>query len=320
MGLLIDILMGCALYMENKMAEIIKVMLASGITDYNKLRFPKLASKKLDGIRVVIHNGVVYSRSGKPIRSKAVQKLFGHGFLNGLDGEIIYGSPKAHNVFNVTTSAVMSENLPEGMDEDGLHLYVFDFLNDTLPFTERNTLAGKVVVDARYHHIPCSLITQNLVNNMEELLAYEQRALEEGYEGVMLRSLTGKYKHGRATESSQDLLKVKRFTDDEATVVGFEKLMHNANEAKTNELGRTERSSHKENLVGMDTLGALCCVTKEGVPFKIGTGFDAETRKQIWEDRDNLLGKLVKYKHFEIGRKEAPRLPVFLGWRDKEDV
>ena len=302
------------------MSEIIRPMLASGITNYDKLRFPKLASKKLDGIRVVIHKGIVYSRSGKPIRSKAVQKLFGHGFLNGLDGEIIYGSPKAHNVFNVTTSAVMSENLPEGMDEGGLHLYVFDFLDDTLPFTGRNTLAGKVVVDARFHHVPCSLITQNLVSNMEELLAYEQRALEDGYEGVMLRSLTGLYKHGRATESSQDLLKVKRFTDDEAIVVGFEELMHNANEAQTNELGYTERSSHKENLVGMDTLGALCCVTKEGVEFRIGTGFDAETRKQIWLERSTYIGKLAKYKHFEIGRKDAPRLPVFLGWRDTIDT
>lgn len=302
------------------MSEIIRVMLASGITDYNKLRFPKLASKKLDGIRCIIHNGTVYSRSGKPIRSKAVQRIFGKGYLNGLDGEIIYGSPKADNVFNVTTSAVMSENLPDGMEEENLHLYVFDYLDDTLPFTERNTIAGKIVVDGRYHYVPCSLLTQTCVNNMEELLAFEQKALEEGFEGVMLRSLTGKYKHGRATESSQDLLKVKRFTDDEAVVVGFEELMHNANESKLNELGYMERSGHKENLVGMDTLGALCCVTKEGIPFKIGTGFDAATRKQIWEERERLAGRLVKYKSFPIGVKEAPRLPVFLGWRDLDDI
>lgn len=303
------------------MTETIKVMLASGITDYNKLRFPKLASKKLDGIRCIINNGVVYSRSGKSIRSKAVQELFGYAVLEGLDGEIIYGPPNAHNVFNVTTSFVMSESIPEGMVKENVHFYVFDYLNDFDAFQKRNKTASGLVEYAKDDLARnVSLVEQVIVNNMEELLAFEQKALEEGYEGVMLRSLTGKYKHGRATESSQDLLKVKRFTDDEASVVGFEELMHNANEAKTNELGYTERSGHKENLVGMGTLGALCCVTKEGIPFKIGTGFDAATRKKLWEERESLVGQLVKYKHFPIGVKEAPRLPVFLGWRDLDDI
>lgn len=303
------------------MTEIIKVMLASSITDYSKIRFPKLASYKLDGIRVVINNGVVYSRSGKPIRSKAVQKLFGYSALEGLDGEIIYGPPNADNVFNVTTSFVMSESVPKDMQQENVHLYVFDYLNDYEGFQKRTKLAEGIVEYAKDElNRNVSMVQQVVINSMEELLAYEQRALAEGYEGVMLRSLTGKYKHGRATESSQDLLKVKRFTDDEATIVGIEELMHNANEAKTNELGYTDRSSHKENLVGMNTLGALSCVTKDGVAFKIGTGYDAATRKKLWEARDSLIGKLAKYKSFPIGVKEAPRLPVFLGIRDGDDM
>ena len=41
------------------------------------------------------------------------------------------------------------------------------------------------------------------------------------------------------------LLKVKRFVDGEALVIGVTEPMHNANEAKTNELGRTARSHKK---------------------------------------------------------------------------
>ena len=43
-------------------------------------------------------------------------------------------------------------------------------------------------------------------------------------------------------------------------------------------------------------------------------------RKQLWEIRDTLIGKMVKYKYFNIGVKVAPRLPVFLGFRDSSDL
>ena len=54
-----------------------KPMLAYTIEDTSKIEYPCYVSKKLDGIRCVILDGVVYSRSMKPIRSKVVQKLFG---------------------------------------------------------------------------------------------------------------------------------------------------------------------------------------------------------------------------------------------------
>lgn len=148
----------------------------------------------------------------------------------------------------------------------------------------------------------------------------EEHYLGLGYEGVMLRNPQSLYKHGRATEKSQDLLKVKRFVDAEAEIIGYEELLHNNNEPTTNELGYTERSSNKENLVGANTLGALICKTTEGIVFKIGTGYDAALRQKLWNERESLIGKLVKYKYFAVGVKEAPRFPVFIGIRYKEDM
>lgn len=292
-----------------------KVMLASAVKDYNKITWPKFVSPKLDGVRAVVIDGIVYSRSGKPIRSKAVQKLFGNPRYNNLDGELIYGSPTAEDVFNKTTSFVMSEDVPDGMSEKEITFFTFDYVNDFLQFNERRGLGP----------LPLSCeqrvdVGQVMLYNLQEMETYEAQCLKEGYEGIMLRSPEGLYKHGRATEKSQDLLKVKRFVDDEAIIIGFEELLTNNNPATLNELGHQERSSCKENLVGADTLGALQCLTKARVAFNIGTGFSAELRQHIWNNREKYIGKLAKYKSFPIGVKDAPRLPVFLGFRDEDDL
>lgn len=52
--------------------------------------------------------------------------------------------------------------------------------------------------------------------------------------------------------------------------------------------------------------------------FNIGTGFNQEERSQLWSIRNELIGKVVKYKYFPVGMKDKPRHPVFLGFRDME--
>jgi DNA ligase-1 len=97
--------------------------------------------------------------------------------------------------------------------------------------------------------------------------------------------------------------------------------MHNANVAFQNELGRTARSSHQDNKVGKGTLGAFLCVDlATGANVSVGTGFTADQRADFWSRREQLRGQLVKYKHFPHGVKDAPRHPVFLGFRDPEDM
>lgn len=307
------------------MSEIIKVMLASGITDYSKVKYPKFVSPKLDGIRCVINNGAVYSRSGKKIRSKSVQALFGRCDINMLDGELIYGSPTAHDVFNKTTSFVMSEDIPVGMDENKIKLFVFDYVQDGVDFNTRNKTATALVENAQENNVPVEIVTQTYVQSEAEMLTFEQQYLSQGYEGVMLRNINGLYKPGRATEKSQALMKVKRFEDDEALIIGVEELMHNANVQTKGVFGNSERSSHKENLVPMNTLGALVCATKDGVIFNIGIGYTQKMRDDLWKmyKDGRLVGEYVKYKSFKIGVVNAPRLPVYkeiIGLRMKEDI
>jgi DNA ligase-1 len=291
-------------------------MLAAKLDDM-PARYPLLASPKLDGVRALIINGEVLSRSLKPIPNQHVQELFGRQALEGFDGELIVGSPVASDAYRATMSGVMSQS-----GEPDVTFHVFD--NYTLAYETFDVRLASVVRaiiklrngNRRIHSVPHILVSHD-----EDLLRYETCMLSEGYEGVMLRHPDGVYKHGRATLREGSLMKLKRFEDSEAVVLGCDELMHNANEATRDELGRTKRSSHKAGKVGRGTLGALHVRdVKSGVEFDIGTGFDDATRKALWGVRTTLPGKLVKYKYFPSGSKDKPRFPVFLGFRDLTDL
>lgn len=103
-----------------------KPMLAAAVEDVSALTFPLIASPKLDGIRCIVRNGVAYSRSNKPIRNRYIQQCVSEysSDLEGLDGELIVGSPTACDVYRVTNSAVMSaDGTPD------FKFFVFDRIN-----------------------------------------------------------------------------------------------------------------------------------------------------------------------------------------------
>lgn len=274
------------------------------------LKFPCIASPKLDGVRALVRDGVVLSRSLKPIPNRHVQLLFGRPELEGLDGELIFGDPTHPEVYRNTVSAVMSiEGQPD------VSFYVFDKWNRDYPYSEV------------WHHLVYHMSTVLIpvvgreINSMEELDDCEALYLANGYEGVMLRDPQSPYKFGRSTAKEGYLLKLKRFADSEAEIIGFEELMHNTNEATINETGHTERSTKQEGLLPAGMLGAL--VVRDivtGVEFKIGTGFTAEERLKFWNLRATLKGALVKYQYFPTGSKEKPRFPSFQGFRHRIDL
>jgi len=295
-----------------------KPMLASLCTDTSKLRYPLLASPKLDGIRAMVQGGVLVSRNLKPIANKWVQEKF-KGLPEGLDGELISGNPRDEHAFSNTSSIVMSHDKPA----DNVVFYVFDKFSASLPFLTRLQEACKLPTNGPGigDTLGLYVLPQTSIGSEEELLGFEAKQLELGYEGVMTRDPEGPYKQGRSSEKQGWLLKVKRFLDSEAAILDFYEEQENQNEAKTNALGRTERSSAKANLVGKGTLG--CFDVRDihsGVQFQLGGGFTASQRQDFWDNRKHLKGKIAKYKFFPVGVKDKPRFPVFLGFRDKADM
>jgi len=293
------------------MSVITKPMLSGKVDDLAHLTFPVAATPKLDGIRSLKVDGKLVSRTFKPIKNNHIRETLEATLPDGSDGEIMSGP-----TFQTCTSAVMTV---AGEPEFTYHM--FDFVTDDIstPYMERMEAMKAWFDENQPENVV--LVYPEIINSVQELDEFEAKCLEGGYEGVMVRSLSSPYKCGRATLREGYLLKVKRFEDSEAVVVGYEELMHNDNVAKKDAFGRTERSSHKENKRPAGVLGKLIVKDVEtGLEFGCGTGFDAKQRKELWENRDSLEGKLVKYKFFNIGVKELPRHPVFLGFRDKEDM
>lgn len=290
-----------------------KPMLSATLDCIESLNYPVLVSPKLDGIRCLIVDGIAVSRNFKRIPNDAISTALNHAGLTGLDGELIVGDPKAPDCYRKTNSGVMSHD-----GDPDWTFWVFDDFGDIMsPFFLRLASAkARIAGLSSELKKRVRLVTHVTKRSAEELHEYEAQHILAGYEGVMVRHPEGLYKYGRSTPREGALFKLKRFTDGEARVVGFEEQMQNNNEKTRDELGRAKRSSHKENKRAKGTLGALKVVDKwTGVHFDIGTGFTDKERFDIWADRPNWLNKLVKYKSLAVGVKEKPRHPVYLGER-----
>jgi DNA ligase-1 len=289
------------------------------------ITFPKLASTKLDGIRCSIQNGRVLSYSLKPIPNKYISSILSDPRYEGLDGELISGAPNdAELTYNRTYRAVMSI---EG--EPDFKFYVFD----TLKLADEPYLNRLLSLDS-YDDLPHIVVLDQVpVYSREELDAFYEKHLELGYEGAIVRSSSGVYKHGRCTAKSQDLLKFKPLEDAEASftvgegdfwVTGLYEAEKNNNEKFVNEMGQSARSTHAANKVGNGMLGGFFAMSKSGVDFKIAPGkIPHAERIEIWER--HVAGQpvghdYVKFAYLPHGVIRAPRHPRATGWRSKVDL
>jgi len=328
-----------------------KPLLASPAPEnLSTLRFPVLASPKLDGIRCVKLGGRALSRNLKPIPNEFARAWIERWLPDGIDGELML---RDHRIpFCDVTSAIMSRD-----GEPDFVFSAFDLLPEDghdlqqaedVPFMTRlgnlHRWARKdaaVYGQATYR---LRVVPHDEVQSLETLREIIAEHATEGYEGTMLRDPNGRYKFGRSTTKEGILLKVKAFADEEATVIGVEEEMENQNEATKDNLGRTKRSTAQAGKVGKGRLGALHCRTKDGAEFSVGSGFTEQQRIELWAPFIEaakhvtlqsgrrptviVMGESifppVKFKHQPPpgGRKpgEAPRFPVFLGFRHEADA
>jgi DNA ligase-1 len=290
---------------------ITKPMLAGKApADLSQLKFPLLATPKLDGIRCLVINGKAVSRTFKPIPNDHIRTTIESSPLREFitDGEILVRS----RTFNELSGDVRrSDGKPD------FYFAVFDLVLASLSVRYEDRMAALTTLV-----LPdfCKKILPVEVKDLAELQAFEAKCIAEGYEGAMVRTPGSPYKCGRSSTNEGYLLKIKRFEDSEALIIAVEEMMHNDNVAQKDAFGRTERSTHKENMRPAGVMGKLVCELPGKVTFEIGTGFTAEERERYWKKRGNLIGKQVKFKHQPSGADEKPRFPVFLGFRDDWDV
>ena len=272
----------------------------SKVPDLDTIEYPCYIQPKLDGIRCLMVDGVAYSRKMKPIPNLHIQECLKG--LHGLDGELMVNGD-----FNKVQSAVMSiEGTPD------FYYVVYDKWDYEAPYKARQYEVTDTVLGLNSKYV-CA-IDSGVVNNAQEASSELEYYLELGYEGAIIRSFDSPYKQGRSTAKEGYLLKLKKFDDSEATVVGFVERLHNTNTKERDERGYAKRSTKKEGMVPSDTLGALV-LDWNGVTVECGTGFDDAQRKEIWENRDKYLDRLVTFKYQGVSAKGVPRFPIYKGWR-----
>jgi len=284
-----------------------------------KLIYPVLCSPKLDGIRCIIKGGVAYSRKFIPLPSYQVQVALEKE--EHLDGELIVGNPTESGCYNKTQSHVMARDKP-----GPLTFYVFDYTSPEVlnkPFTERHALLPDLTAHwmlANDLDVAVEVLTHTRINCLTQLLEYETTQLEAGHEGIMIRDPDGIYKQGRATINEGIIFKLKRFTDDEGTIVGFEEGMTNTNVAMEDALGNTKRSYAKAGMIPAGTLGKFIVSYKEDIIDVAPGAFTHDERQDIWDNQSKYMGKLLKFRYFNYGVKDKPRFPRAIGFRDPRDL
>lgn len=310
--------------------------------DLNDIKYPILASYKLDGIRCIFKDGQMLSRSLKPIVNKQLREKFECIRLwtektgNILDGEIYCKEIP----FSLISSCVMTQDYTdkkaikkwtEKCEEYDVHIsreealthlkfYCFDFLfggRTTYSFDERIKAVGEISEEVD-NIIPVKHV---LLNNKEEVQEYFEEALKDGFEGLILRDPHGHYKFGRGTLKEGLIYKVKPFVTFDAKIIAvLQGTRVDANaEKKINELGRSVTSKKKDDRILVDMVKDFTVRYKNTTVDVSCSKMTHKQRKQAWVDREELIGKTIEYKGMLIGSKDKPRHPNFIRFREDKD-
>lgn len=298
--------------------------------DEDKIKFPCGVLPKIDGVRGVHLTGKLTGRSLKEHGNRFTNKRFSSSTLAGFDGELTLGViPHADDLCRMTTSAVASHS-----GEPDVYWWVFDYITpETANLLYHKRYEAMLEKVKELQHPKIAVVPMLVCHNMQQLLDVEEMTLSMGYEGIILRDLNGKYKQGRSTVREGGYLRIKRFVEEDAKVIGFEEGSYNGNEAQINELGQTERSTHKENMVPNGLIGNLLCealkdVVVDGkVIIACGQHITVAPGKMLHEDRkryfdhpDVLIGQVIKFKFFPKGIKDKLRFPTFQSFRATSDT
>ena len=154
------------------------------------------------------------------------------------------------------------------------------------------------------------VVATKQLNNKEEVEAYFEEALENGFEGLILRNPDGRYKFGRATVKENLIFKVKSFVTFDAKIIGVIQAteVREGAEKKTDELGRSVTSKKKDDRVLIEKAAAFV-VLYEDKPLKVTIAMTDEEKIEVWKNRSKYIGRYVEYKGMLVGAKDLPRHP-----------
>jgi ATP-dependent DNA ligase len=283
-----------------------KPMLAQGVGDYSRIKdndWPLYVQPKLDGVRCLIQRDGddmgfairAYSRTGKEWKNiDHILSILAPFFMKHpniiLDGELYN-----HNLKNDFEKIISLVRKTKPTDEDRLEssemvqFHCYDIIDETLTFEERNKF-----LQGWFPNLDTIRdVDTRMVYNTEEVEARHEDFLELGYEGSILRK-NKPYECKR----SWTLMKVKDFSDAEATIIGFVE-------------GKGKRKG---------TLGKFLMRDADGVEFGCppGKGYNYKDLSNLLHRAKHYIGAIATFTYFERTKAGSYRHPLFKCIRNYE--
>jgi DNA ligase 1 len=239
-----------------------------------------LVSEKYDGVRAIWDGKTLRFRSGRDVAAPAwfIEKLP----KQALDGELWIARRKFDEV-----SGIVRKTEPVDAEWRRVQYLIFELPQPEsaapTSFTQRVVQMKSLVAQSNFSALKA--VEQYRVKDRAELKRRFDSVVKGGGEGLMLHLADAPYVTGR----SDVLLKLKPLLDTEAKVI--------------------EHIPGKGKHAGK--MGALLLETKDGVRFKLGTGFSDAVRAN-----PPPIGAQVTYVYREITPAGKPRFASFVRVRD----
>ena len=263
----------------------------------HNIDYPAIVQRKFDGVRclaILKDDGTVslMSRKGKEfphmnhIRKDIAANNSDTTLI--LDGELYSDTLSFHVLVGLVKRVTLKEGNDEQMLQVSLRVYDCIKLNEEPGFQQRHEMIAQVTSGASC----LSLVENFAVNSEREVHEAQARFVEEGYEGAMVRNITGAYAIGKR---SANLQKVKTFLDGEYEIVGF-------NQASGNDIGTV----------------IWVCKTLEGNQFNVRPRGTREVKREQYQNGDSYIGRQLTVRYQELTDDGVPRFPVGIAIRDYE--
>ncbi len=196
-----------------------------------------------------------------------------------LDGELY-----VHGMLKDDIHSIVSRKVNPHPNAHVMEYHIFDVVTD-LTTSDRMIMVKSIGGIIRRKEIPSiNIVFPEEVSSYKEIDSFLDEAIEEGYEGFVLRKLDTLYIRQRTPA----MMKFKPTEKDVYPIIGSVEEVSITGEPK-------------------NALGAIICQSDDGTPFNVGTGFSRQQRNDLWQQRSTLLGKflVVKYQ-----AKTARGIPV----------
>ena len=265
----------------------------------HSMQYPAIGQRKFDGVRCIAYNDggkiVLESRKGKAFPHMNHLRASVFDLLNKdnqiLDGELYSDVLDFQRVVGLVRKESLSQQDIYDLKHIKYRIYDMFSTDDSvtqLPFVQRHAMAEKLIKNDQH-----LIIVENYeITDEDSIQGLHDQFVQEGYEGIMVRNPSMPY---QMDKRSSGLMKFKSFKDGEYPIVGY-------TEATGNDAGTV----------------IWICEAPNGITFKARPTGTREQRTTWFENADEIVGKDLTVRYFELTNDGIPRFPVGVAIRDYE--